>query len=339
MSAHRLAPTPGWETRAGNDDVDLAPVFGAGDGFVEFDFPGVSLGTAEYAEGPTGVTVLALDRPARTSVDARGGAIGILGRYEEFNRAIVFAGGSSYGLAATTGVNEELLRETGNRTSWQDLISASGAVIYDYAARETAIAPDAALGIAAYRARRPDRVAVGRVGAGISATSGKASLTRCEFTGQGVAFRALGDIRVLVVTVPNPLGVIVDRDGTIVRGNYDAATGERTHLVDGYAAALAGAGVRPATVGNTTLTAVVTNVAMSDKDLRLFGRQVHSSMHRGIQPFHTNQDGDTLFALTTADLELPLDYASPWGENTVNATGLATVASEVAWDALLRAAR
>ena len=218
-------------------------------------------------------------------------------------------------------------------------MAASGAVIYDYAARDTAIAPDAALGTAAYLARRPDRVAVGRVGAGLSATAGKADLSRCEFTGQGVAFRALGDIRILVLTVPNPLGVIVDRDGTIVRGNYDPATGQRTHLADRYAEALVGAGVRPVGVGNTTLTAVVTNVAMTDKDLRLFGRQVHSSMHRGIQPFHTNQDGDTLFALTTAELELPADYASAWGENTVNSTALATVAGDVAWEALLRAAR
>lgn len=339
MSAPRLAPTPGWEIRAGNDDGELTPVHGEGDGFVEFDFPGVSLGTAEYAEGPTGVTVVGFDRPVQTSVDARGGAIGIIGRYEEWNRAIVFAGGSSYGIAATTGVNEELLREARGRTGWQDLVSASGAVIYDYAARDTAIAPDAELGIAAYRARRSDRVAVGRVGAGMSATAGKAALARCEFTGQGVAFRALGDIRILVLTVPNPLGVIVDRDGAIVRGNYDPETGRRTHLADGYAEALAGAGVERVAVGNTTLTAVVTNVAMSDKDLRLFGRQVHSSMHRGIQPFHTNQDGDTLFAVTTADLRLPLDGASPWGENTVNSTALATVASEVAWDALLRAAQ
>lgn len=336
---HHLVPVPAWGPRVGNDAAALEIAYGEGSGFVEFDLPGVTMGTAEYDEGPTGVTVIGFDRAMRTSVDARGGAIGIIGRYERLNDALCFAGGSSYGLAATTGVTEQMLAEAPGRANWAELPGAAGAVIYDYAARATAIAPDAALGAAAYRARRADRVAVGRVGAGMSASSGKVALERCEYTGQGVAFRAIGDIRILVLTVPNPLGVIVDRDGTVVRGNYDAATGTRSTLLEAYEQALGGATPAGAKAGNTTLTAVVTNVRMPDKELRLFGRQVHSSMHRGIQPFHTNQDGDTLFAVTTDEIDLPADYASPWGENSVNVTALATVASEVAWDALLAAVR
>lgn len=336
---HRLVPEPVWGPRQGNDGLTLVPQHGEGRAEVCFDFPGVAVGTAEYLEGPTGATVISVPAGARTSVDARGGAIGIIGRYETVNHAICFAGGSSYGLAAATGVAEELLRERRGRVAWNDLASASGAVIYDLAARANSIVPDAALGRAAYLAARADAVPVGRVGAGVSASAGKMSAARIEFSGQGAAFRALGAVRILVVTVLNPVGVVVDRDGTIVRGNYDAETGERRHLADDYAAALAQGVVEPAPVGNTTVTAVVTNVRMSDKDLRQFGRQVHSSLHRAIQPFHTNQDGDTLFALTTDEFELPESYESGWGDNSVNSTALATVAGELAWDAALSAVR
>ena len=336
---HRLVPVPRWGVRTSNDDHDMTPVHTSGRELVPFDFPGVAVGTAEYLEGPTGATVIAVPGGARTAVDARGGAIGIIGRYETMNHAICFAGGSSYGVAAATGVSEEMLRERGGRTSWEDLRSASGAVIYDLAARDNSIVPDAALGRAAYRAARTDAIPVGRVGAGISASAGKISVSRTEFSGQGAAFRALGAIRILVVTVVNPVGVVVDRDGTVVRGNFDIATGERRHPLGDYEAALAEGVPLGAPVGNTTVTAVVTNVRLNDKDLRHFGRQVHSSMHRGIQPFHTNQDGDTLFALTTDEIDLPESYGSRWGENSVNSISLATVASEIAWDAILSAVR
>ncbi len=337
--AHRLTPPPYWGDRVGNDDVELVPVHGPGRADVPFDFPGVSVGTAEYAEGPTGATVISIPAGVRTSVDARGGAIGIIGRYEEFNHAICFAGGSAYGLAAATGVDEALLEERRGRVGWQDLLSASGAVIYDLAARDTGIVPDAALGRAALAAARSDAIAVGRVGAGVAASAGKIDLARCEFSGQGAAFRQIGAIRILVVTVVNPVGVIVDRDGTVIRGNYDRETGERRLPVLDYEAALL-AGEQPTTAaGNTTVTAVLTNVKLDDKELRLFGRQVHSSMHRAIQPFHTNHDGDTLFAMTTDEVDLPPAGSTRLGEQAINSIALASVASEVAWDAVLEAGR
>lgn len=336
---HRLTPPPFWEKRPGNRDVDLVPVHGEGRDKVAFDFPGIAVGTAEYAEGPTGATVISIPAGARTAVDARGGAIGIIGRYEDLNHAICFAGGSSYGLAAATGVSEEMLAQLGNKVSWQDLRSTSGAVIYDLAARDTGIVPDAALGRAAYRAARSDWIPVGRVGAGIGASAGKIDLARCEFTGQGAAFAKLGPIRILIVTIVNPVGVVVSRDGTVIRGNYDRETGERRLPVVDYERALR-EGTTPTTAaGNTTVTAVVTNVRLDDKELRLFGRQVHSSMHRAIQPFHTNHDGDTLFALTTDEVELPPAGSTRLGEHAVNSIALASVASELAWDAVLASAR
>ncbi len=60
--------------------------------------------------------------------------------------------------------------------------------------------------------------------------------------------------------------------------------------------------------------------------LRQLGRQVHSSMARAIQPFHTPRDGDILFALSTAT-----------GTSGVDDAALAEAASDLAWDAVLSA--
>ena len=48
-------------------------------------------------------------------------------------------------------------------------------------------------------------------------------------------------------------------------------------------------------------------------------------MARAIQPFHTMNDGDVLFAVTTAEVE----------GDTLGTTALGLLASELAWDAVL----
>ncbi|MEU6714341.1 P1 family peptidase [Nonomuraea sp. NPDC046802] len=307
-----------------NADLPLTPQAGPGRGAVAFDLPGVYVGTAEYAEGPTGCTVIHLPAGARTAVDARGGAVGMSGGYD-FNHAICLAGGSVYGLAAAAGVSDELLARRDNRTRWDELQLVSGAVIYDFSTRDTAIYPDAELGRAALRNAVEGSFPVGRCGAGRTASAGKVDFGRAEFAGQGAAFGVYGEAKVLVATVVNAVGAVVDRDGAIVRGNYHERDGVRRHPREDYAAAIGDPA--PAVMGNTTLTVLVTNVKLSDVELLQVGRQVHSSMHRGIQPFHTMNDGDVLFAMTTDEVDLV----------GVKPTGLGTLASEVAWDAILSA--
>jgi L-aminopeptidase/D-esterase-like protein len=300
-----------------NADLPLVPQLSPGRESVAFDLPGVFVGTAEYAEGPTGCTVVHVPAGARTAVDARGGAVGMSGGYE-FNHAICLAGGSVYGLAAAAGVGAELLARRRNRVNWEELQLVSGAVVYDFSTRDNAIHPDAELGRAALRNAQEGLFPVGRCGAGASTSVGKVDVPRAEFAGQGAAFGTVGEIKILFATVLNAVGVVVDRAGTIVRGNHHAGSRRHPHLdyADGAAAAVH---------GNTTLSVLVTNARLTDRELRQLGRQVHSSMHRGIQPFHTENDGDVLFALTTDEVDL----------NGLKPTGLGTIASEVAWDAIL----
>jgi L-aminopeptidase/D-esterase-like protein len=124
----------------------------------------------------------------------------------------------------------------------------------------------------------------------------------------------------------NAIGAIVDREGNVVRGHYDRDSGLRRALVPTVEERLAaGRPVRPPP-GNTTLTVVVTDLALDLRQLRTLGRQVHASMARAIQPFHALEDGDVLFAISTGAVE---------SDPLLDTTALGVVASELAWDAAL----
>jgi 6-aminohexanoate-oligomer endohydrolase len=314
-------------TRPTNDLLDLVPRTELDGPELAFDFPGLEIGCAEYDEGPTGCTVLHFPEGAAVQSDIRGGSPGTLGATHEFVHAICLAGGSLYGLEAATGVAAELFARRDYRTSWLDIPLVAGAIVFDYGPRDTAVYPDKELGRAALRAAKPGVFPLGSRGAGRSASVGKTfDFVGVEPGGQGAAFRQLGDVRIAVLTVVNAIGAVVDRDGTVVRGHLDEATGERHPLVPRVEERLsAGIPVQPPP-GNTTLTAVVTNQQLDARLLRTLGRQVHASLARAIQPFHALVDGDVLFAVSTNEVE-----------GGVESLELGVVASELAWDAVLAA--
>jgi 6-aminohexanoate-oligomer endohydrolase len=290
---------------------------------LELDFPGLEIGIAEYEEGPTGCTVLNFTR-GRVQVvhDVRGGSPGVIGT-PGIADAICLAGGSAYGLEAACGVQAELLERRGQSTAWDDIAIVHGAIIFDFGRRSNAVYPDKELGRRALRNARPGVFPCGPCGAGRSATVGKTfGFERGEPSGQGAAFRLVGDTRVAVFTVVNAYGAVVDRSGEVVRGFYDPETKTRTPLARALEERLA----QPPP-GNTTLTVVLTNQALDTRSLRQLGAQVHASMARAIQPFHALVDGDVLFAVTTVEVD----------EGALDAMTLGVVASELAWDAVLRA--
>ncbi len=310
-----------------NDNAKLAPRTEIdAQRWLDLDFPGLEIGVAEYAEGPTGCTVFGFPEVASLHIDVRGGSPGINGEHLTLTNAICFAGGSLYGLEASTGVAAELFARRGHSTAWMDIALVSGAIIFDYGRRANAIYPDKELGRAAVRAFQTGRFPLGPHGAGCSATAGHGPTA--ELAGQGGAFRMVGDARIAVFTVVNAYGAIVDRAGNVVRGNRDAATGKRRRSEDVVATTGSydpPAGRTRGVTANTNLTLVVTDQKLDPLQLRSVARQVHSSMARAIQPFNTRWDGDILFAVSTQKTaDAALDEVS-----------LGIVASELAWDAVL----
>jgi L-aminopeptidase/D-esterase-like protein len=306
-----------------NETLAPVPRTELGGPALTFDFPGLRIGVAEYDEGPTGCTVFHFPRGASTAVDIRGGSVGTIGNYT-WNNAICLAGGSLYGLEAASGVAAGILATRGYATGFDDIALVSGAIIYDFAGRANAIYPDIKLGRAALQAAREGMFPLGARGAGRSAHCG---WDEREPSGQGGAFRQVGPTRIAVFTVVNCIGAVVNRQGQVVKGNLSKQTGVRRSFIDVLEQRLAAqADTKPAP-GNTTLTVLVTNQKLAAHELTQLGRQVHTSMARAIQPFHTLYDGDVLYAVTTGEVENP----------ALDAISVGVVASELAWDAVLQA--
>jgi L-aminopeptidase/D-esterase-like protein len=305
-----------------NRNVALVPQTTFEGRVLNFDFPAFQVGVAEYAEGPTGCTVFSFPQGAATAIDKRGGRVGITGEYG-WNHAIVLAGGSLYGLEAAAGVAAEINAQ--REYDLDKMALVSGAIIWDFA-RPTRIYPDAALGQAALRAARPGVFPLGARGAGRSAGCGAIfGRDRSEPSGQGGAFCQIGPTKLAAFVVVNAVGTILDRQGKVVLGNRDPQTGERRHPVEEYERRIANEESTRSPSGNTTLTVIVTNQQLARQGLEQWGKQVHSSMSRAIYPFHTLFDGDTLFALTTNEVESP----------ALQAGALGVVTAELVWDAIL----
>ena len=303
-----------------------------------FDFPDLHIGIAEYEAGPTGATVFYFPAGAMAAADVRGGAAATvnterlrLGHERPTVRAVVFAGGASFGLEAAAGVMAGLLERDREITHWERVPTVTGAVVYDFRHRSNAIYPDKNLGKAALEAARPGHFPLGSRGAGRHVHVGKFFGPRyMESAGQGGAFRQVGGTKIAVFTVVNAVGAIVDRQGRVVRGNRAPESGLRTSFA---ADLLDGAGQRKRQLDNTpgpplentTLTVLVLNRRMRHLELERLAIQTHTSMARAIQPFHTEHDGDVLFAVSTGEVE----------DHEVAGNDLAVHAGEAAWDAVL----
>lgn len=312
-----------------NDNAILTPVTSFDSAVFEFDFGDFEIGVAEYDEGPTGCTVFCFPKGSTAVADVRGGSPGtVMSHREGWIDAVCLSGGSIYGLEAAAGVSAELLSRRGYDTDWMNIAIVSGAVIFDFNPYRInrSVYPDKALGRAAVKTARPGAFPVGARGAGRCATVGKwlSAPFQSERAGQGGAFRRLGKTKIAVFTVVNAVGALVDRNGCAVRGHLDPKSGERRRageVVDvGYRN-----NVAHAPPGNTTLTVVVINQKMEPRELRQLARQVHGSMARAIEPFHTIHDGDVLYAVTTNALSSP--------HSSYN--DVSYYASELAWDAVL----
>jgi len=328
--------------RAVADQSALSPVLNAGDKTLQFDWPALRIGTGEYEEGPTGVTVIHFPHRALAAVDVRGGSPGTvftdyLRLYERPDLdAVVFSGGSAYGLEAVTAV-ATALKDDGVRGGWFDNIAeVSGAIIYDFGDRRlNEVYPDKRLAQAAIRAARPGIFPLGAHGAGRFAVSG--GLFGCDaYSGQGAAFRQIGDLKIAAFVVVNSIGVVTTRDGRVAACYPDQGWPQDLRTADLVAAFpanlnVARANSKGASKSNTTVSLLVINRKIGQAALERLAMQVHGSMARAIQPFATQFDGDVLYAASTEEFDPPGD---PKWQSFVDLQ-LDVIASEVMWDAVL----
>ncbi|MCY0950458.1 P1 family peptidase [Streptomyces sp. H27-S2] len=295
------------------------------------DVVGLRVGHAQLVGSGalTGTTVvLAPVGGAVAAVDVRGGGPGthetdaldprnLVQRVE----AVVLTGGSAYGLAAVHGVMAWLEEQgrgvsVGPRPGQVVPVVPAAALLDlgrggDFAAR-----PDASLGRAAVEAaartalRAP--VLQGCVGAGTGAVAGGLR------GGTGSAgIRLESGITVGALAVVNAAGSVVDPHTGALYGEFycgrveypepsvhqaaqrrlaraRAETQSRRHGAEGEHGPL-----------NTTLAVVATDARLTRAQAQKVAGAAHDGLARAIRPVHLMNDGDTVFALSTEEREVP----------------------------------
>jgi L-aminopeptidase/D-esterase-like protein len=256
------------------------------------DVPGVEVGHCTDEDARTGVTVITFAEPNVAVVDVRGGGPGsrehaILGHAVKpvTVNALVFAGGSAFGLAAANGVMEDLEREgRGAPTPSGPVPIVPAAIIYDLMVGRSDVRPTAADGSTAYANRSDRPVPMGSVGAGTGATVGKingpAGVTR---SGVGSSSMAVDEARVGALAVVNAVGDVYDLAGHRLTGSVDL---DRLRDTGPFGF-------------NTTLIAVATDAWIEDRnELRRFAIRAHDALAATVRPAHTRYDGDTAFVIS-----------------------------------------
>jgi L-aminopeptidase/D-esterase-like protein len=155
-----------------------------------------------------------------------------------------------------------------------------------------------------------------------------------ESAGQAAAFGKfrVGDLEsgVLVCTVVNSMGGLMDRNGSVVRGHLKVDTDVRMRAAEIITPLDSGTPSAPRPV-NTTLSVVVTDCGMPDFYVRQAARQIHSSVARAIDPFQTEYDGDVLYLVRP--IVGALTTPAQLSEATIK---LGILGSELMWDAILQ---
>ena len=265
------------------------------------DIDGFLVGNAQDDHIKSGVTVLTRLTSFRASVSILGGAPGTKetellspDKIVENIDGIVLAGGSAFGLDASSGVMDCLRGQNrGFDTGAIKVPIVPSAILFDLkngGFKEWSINPYRELGQNAFLKVSHD-FEIGSVGAGCGAT------TSIVKGGLGTSSLFYGDrIKVGAIVAVNSVGspcfpgtnfLFSDLYGEKNGGFERLATNSlinSTKLLTGEA---------------TTLGIVCTNLDFNKNDLNRIATSAHSGIARAIEPSHTPFDGDIIFSATS----------------------------------------
>ena len=275
------------------------------------ELQGVTIGNAQNESAKKGVTVLVFKDGAKTGVHISGGGSAsretpVLDPTKEDIgiHAIVLAGGSAFGLAASDGVMQ-CLEEHGigfdTRFARVPLVVQSD--IFDLAYGSSKIRPDSKMGYeACMAALRNNNPVSGNIGAGTGATVGKLMGMR-QAMKAGIGYHAvqIGQLKLGAVVVVNALGDVYSSDtGKKIAGLRNASRTEYLDSVQELYRIKAPQNLFTRT--NTTIGAIVTNGKFDKAQLTRIAEQATNAYARCIRPVGTLADGDTIYAASCGEL-------------------------------------
>jgi L-aminopeptidase/D-esterase-like protein len=279
------------------------------------DVPGLKVGHAHDEVGLTGCTVVLCEDGAVGGVDQRGGAPGtretdLLRPVHLVERvhAVLLAGGSAFGLDAATGVMRYLeARKIGFDAHVAHVPIVPSAVLFDLDIGSSDARPDLIMGHAACEAASDEPVAQGCVGAGMGArVGGIFGPGFATKSGIGSASMDLGGgLRVGALVAVNAFGDVIEPDsGEILAGARKQPDGMAYADTLATLKTLVGEpSLGPRSQANTVIGVVSSNAKLNKEQTNKVAQMAHNGLAKTIRPAHTMFDGDTIFALSTGDVE------------------------------------
>ena len=274
------------------------------------DIPGLKVGQAENPDAKTGVTVVIAENGAVCGVDVRGAAPGtretdLLDPVNAMEKvqAVVLSGGSAFGLEAASGVMDWLEEKNiGFDVGFTKVPIVPAAVLFDLGYGDTFTRPDKAMGRQACENASDSILMEGDYGAGCGATVGKLrGMDFCSNSGIGSWCEATENgIKVAALIAVNAFGDVYE-NGTIIAGTKD----NNGNFISTEEGVLQMASSLSFSGQNTTIGIIATNVKLTKAQAKKVAGMAHDGLARCVRPIHTTMDGDTLFCLSTEEIELP----------------------------------
>lgn len=275
------------------------------------DISGIRIGQAQNHEAGTGCTVILCKEGAIAGVDVRGGGpatretdlLNPINMVEKIH-AVMLSGGSAFGLDAASGAMR-YLEECGCGFDMQvaRVPIVCGASLFDLSVGNAMVRPDQAMGYEACQNSEKQAFKEGNYGAGCGASIGKLmGFDHAMKSGIGTSAIQVGNIQVGVVVAVNACGNVVDYEtNEMLAGVYDRKQKTLCKAED-----ILYGGIEQATAlpqGNTTIACVVTNAKLTKAQCTKIAGIAHNGYARAIHPVHTMSDGDTIFVISTNEVE------------------------------------
>lgn len=289
------------------------------------DIQGIKIGHAQNTEAGTGCTVIICEKGAYAGVDVRGGApasretqlLNPVNLVEQIH-AVVLSGGSAFGLDCAAGVMEYLENnDIGFDVQVTKVPIVCGAALFDLVVGDHKIRPDKKMGYDACVHATDKACLQGSVGAGTGASVGKLlGMDRAMRGGVGIYGVQIGDLQVASIVAVNCLGdVIHPETGERAAGLLDEekkkiiSTEEEMYKTYDNKTNLFS--------GNTTIGVVITNGKMNKAQATKVASMTHNGFARSMRPAHSMFDGDTIYALSTAEVEADVNVIGALGAETM----------------------
>jgi L-aminopeptidase/D-esterase-like protein len=275
------------------------------------DVTGITVGHHTDLENGTGCTVILCADPANAGMEVRGAAPGSretalldpLASAQWVN-GIVLTGGSAFGLDAPGGVVKYLEQQgVGIKFGRARIPLVPAAVVFDLGFINHAVRPTGEDGYAAAESASVN-FTTGNVGAGTGSTVGKLLGKKVSIKG-GVgtaSVRLSSGATVGALMVVNAIGGIVDPDsGEIVAGPQT-----EEGFADSIDLMITNPPKERGFFKNTTIGVVATNAPLDKIGATRLAMAGQDGIALAIRPSHTENDGDTVFALSTGTHSEPV---------------------------------